>query len=91
MSGRDAVEIAWDQIGEYQMALRVVHELLDGGPGNAAQLAERITEKDEEGYVTQPEWVVDALLILDSWSVLDLPGPENEDGPIALWGQRGKS
>lgn len=74
-----------DQIAGYQMALRVVRELIDEGPGNAAQLAERMTDKGEDGERFAEEHVEEAFGLLDQWSLLSLPDPDDEDGPVALW------
>lgn len=72
----------------YQMALRVVRELIDDGPGTAAQLAERMTEKNEEGATFAVEHVEAAVGVLDQWSLVVLPGPgpdDEDDGPVELW------
>lgn len=70
-------------ISRYQMALRVVHELLDGGPGNAAQIAERLTEKNEDGCVFTERQVDDALGELDYYSLLEYPSLE-DGAPVGL-------
>jgi hypothetical protein len=78
------MESSMKRIAEYQMALRVVGELLDGS-GNAGELAERMTEKDEDGMSYSEEHVNDALGVLDEWSLLDFFGLEDND-PVALRG-----
>jgi hypothetical protein len=70
-------------IGRYQLALQVVYELAVYGPGNAAQIAERMTDRDEERGPILEQWVDDALAELDLWSLLDYSGLENKD-PVSL-------
>jgi hypothetical protein len=70
-------------LSDYQLALRVVYELLEDGPGNAAQLAERLTEKDEDGSFYSEQWVNDAISVLDVFSLLDFDGLA-EDDPVRL-------
>jgi hypothetical protein len=75
---------AWVRsVSTFQMALRVVHELLDGGPGNADQLAERLTEKNEDGCVFTEQHVDAGLAELDLWALLDYPSLD-DDAPVHL-------
>lgn len=75
---------AWARsISKFQMALRIVHELLDGGPGSAGQLAERLTEKNEDGCVFTEQHVDDGLAELDLWSLLEYPSME-DNAPVQL-------
>lgn len=75
---------AWARsISRFQMALRIVHELLDGGPGNAAQLAERLTEKNEDGCVFTEQHVDDGLAELDLWALLEYASME-DNAPVHL-------
>lgn len=73
------------QIADHQMALRVVFELLERGPGNAGQLAERMTEYAEDGEQVKEEWVEEALCVLDPYALLDYPSLD-DDGVVALRG-----
>lgn len=76
-----------DTIGNLQMALRVVRELIDEGPGTPGALAERMTEKDEDGLTFSEEHVSEAVGILDQWSLLSFPefdtDPDSE--VVGLW------
>lgn len=72
-------------IGRYQLAMQVVYELAVYGPGNAGQIAERMTEHDDSGELPSvtAEMVDGALGELDQWSLLDFDGLEESD-PIRL-------
>lgn len=69
--------------GRYQMALQVAYELAVYGPGNAAQIAERMTEHDDGRGEIRTEWVDEALGELDAWSLLVFDGLEETD-PVRL-------
>lgn len=76
-----------NKIGTMQMALRVAYELAAYGPGTAPQIAERLTEHDDDHYPVKAKWVDEALGELDSWSLLEFSGLEDAD-PIALVGSQ---
>lgn len=66
-----------------QMALAVAYELAAYGPGTAPQIAERMTDHDEENHLVRDEWVDEALDVLDQWSLLEFSGLEDTD-PVSL-------
>lgn len=75
-----------DPAAHYQLALQVVYELAVYGPGNAGQIADRMTERDEERGEISRERVDDAFAELDLWALLDYVGLEDGD-PVSLVGR----
>lgn len=84
MSTETAVEDFIEVIINYQMALRVIRELIDEGPGSPAAIAERMTDKNEDGYYFSMESVDNAIGLLDTWQLLSFP-EDLESDIVELW------